>query len=221
MLIFLRALIVAISLYFWYLTQSLLARRNSPPEGTTSVSSIHDEVHSLTSALHAKLAASTELANILLASSSAIMDVLGLFLFAIAIFGPTFEPVVGIILLFTLRQFAQSFCHLPPPKGIIWRNPGVPSLFVTYDVKNDLFFSGHTAFAVYGALTLHSLLGDQVGIPLGIALVFFQISTVLLLRVHYTMDVFTGVFCALYIYQISHGLSLCVDTFLFTVIGTE
>ncbi|KUJ17489.1 uncharacterized protein LY89DRAFT_718181 [Mollisia scopiformis] len=215
MLILLRALVVASSIYFWHLTQSMLARRTPVPHSTTRVSSIHDEVHSLTSTMHAKLAAATQLANFLLASSSAIVDVLGLFLFTISVFGSTFEPVVGIILLFTLRQFAQSFCHLQPPQGIIWRNPGVPSLFVTYDVKDDLFFSGHTAFAVYGALILHSILGDLVGLPVGFALVFFQISTVLLLRVHYTMDVFTGIFCALYIHQLSHKLSPSIDNFLF------
>ena len=37
---------------------------------------------------------------------------------------------------------------------MIWRSPGVPSLLVTYGVSNDLFFSGHTALAVYGAIEL-------------------------------------------------------------------
>ncbi len=146
---------------------------------------------------------------------------MGIFLFMNAILGPTFEPAIGIVLLFTLRQLAQSFCHLSPPEGIIWRDPGFPSILVTYDVKNDLFFSGHTALAVYGALTLHSLVGDQVGVPLGIALVCFQISIVLVLRVHYTMDVFTGIFCALYIFQISYRLSTWVDPFLYAVTGVE
>ena len=37
---------------------------------------------------------------------------------------------------------------------MIWRNPGFPSLLVTYGTASDLFFSGHTAIAVYGALEL-------------------------------------------------------------------
>jgi hypothetical protein len=37
---------------------------------------------------------------------------------------------------------------------MIWRYPGVPSLLVTYGTSNDLFFSGHTALAVYGSIEL-------------------------------------------------------------------
>ena len=101
MLILLWALITAISLYFWYLTQSLLACRDLLPKGAMSVSSIYDKVYLLTSVLHSKLVASVELANILLTFSSTIIDVLGLFFFVIVIFKLTSEPVVSIILLFT------------------------------------------------------------------------------------------------------------------------
>ncbi|PVI05428.1 hypothetical protein DM02DRAFT_99615 [Periconia macrospinosa] len=220
MLIFLRTLVITIALYFWYYTQSLLSHRTLPAQEATSVSSIHDEVHSLTSGLHARISRSTKLTNVLLATSSATMDLLALFLLTIAIFGPTFAPAVGLILLLSLRQLAQSFCRLPLPIGIIWRNPGISSIFVTYEVKNDLFFSGHTAFSVYGALIVRSMLGNCVGIPLGLFLVSFQITVVLLLRVHYTMDVFTGVFCALYIYHINGVISPYVDEFFFMISHT-
>jgi hypothetical protein len=76
----------------------------------------------------------------------------GLSLIAAAIFGRTFAPFLGVLILFALRQVCQSLCTLPPPPGIIWRNPGFPTLLVTYDVGNDFFFSGHTALAVLGAI---------------------------------------------------------------------
>ena len=40
---------------------------------------------------------------------------------------------------------------------MIWRNPGFPSLLVTYGVSNDFFISGHTAIAVLGAIAASKL----------------------------------------------------------------
>lgn len=220
LILVIRTVITAICIFFWHSTQQFLGRRVCVSAGNTGSPTIHDEVHWSTSLLHAKLAASPKVADILLAVSSVVVDCLGLFLFGLAIFGPTFEPVIGMVLLFVLRLLAQLLCHLQPPKGIIWRSPGIPSLFVTYDVQNDLFFSGHTAFAVYAACVLHSLLGNSVGISVGITLVAFQIATVLILRVHYTMDVFTGVFCALYVYEVSHRFSPLIDNLLQTMVIT-
>ena len=65
--------------------------------------------------------------------------------------------------LFGLRQMCQAVSALPLPEGMIWRSPGVPSLLVTYDVANDLFFSGHTAMAVYGAIELARWGGARLG----------------------------------------------------------
>src|SRR5262249_38805048 len=51
---------------------------------------------------------------------------------------------------YALRQLCQGLCAFAPPEGMIWRSPGFPSLLVTYGTATDLFFSGHTAIAVYG-----------------------------------------------------------------------
>ena len=64
-------------------------------------------------------------------------------------------------MLFALRQLCQGLCAFAPPgEGMIWRRPGIPSLLVTYGTATDLFFSGHTAIAVYGALELGRLGGQ-------------------------------------------------------------
>lgn len=94
-----------------------------------------------------------------------------------------------------LRQLSQAAVALPPPPGIIWRDPGFPSLFVTYDVGNDFFFSGHTALAVYGAMQLAAL-----HVPLltaaGIVVAALQIVAVIALRAHWTIDVVAGLAAA-------------------------
>ena len=76
---------------------------------------------------------------------------------------------MGLLILFGLRQLCQGLCALPPPEGMIWRNPGFPSLLVTYGTATDLFFSGHTAIAVYGCLELAHW-GGPVAAVAGIAI---------------------------------------------------
>jgi PAP2 superfamily C-terminal len=68
---------------------------------------------------------------------------------------------------------------------------------VTYDVATDFFFSGHTALAVLGAVELTRIMGRR-WLWVGLLIVLFEASTVLLVRAHYTMDVFTGAVAARY-----------------------
>jgi hypothetical protein len=101
-------------------------------------------------------------------------------------------------------------CPLPAPSGMVWRYPGVPAILVTYGTANDLFFSGHTAIAVYGAATLAGHWGTW-GLVIGLLIALFEALTVLVLRAHYTMDVFTGIVCALWVYSLSGKFAPCVD----------
>jgi hypothetical protein len=207
-----RVVLIGAGLGLWYLTQSLLAKRTtlqSDPDG----GAICDGIHQLTAPWHRKLLANTRAANLLLIFSSLVIDLLGFYLLGSAIVGPTFRPFIGLLMLFALRQICQAFCPLPPPSGMIWRNPGFPTVLVTYGTSNDLFFSGHTAIAIYGAVYLGSTLGP-IGIALGILVAIFEIGTVLILRAHYTMDVFTGAITALYVNQLAWKFAPCVDQFL-------
>jgi hypothetical protein len=93
---------------------------------------------------------------------------------------------------------------------MIWRDPGFPSLFVTYGTATDLFFSGHTAIAVYGCLELGRL-GGPPAIAIGVLIALIEVTTVLVLRAHYTMDVFTGAVTALWVFGIAGELAPAVD----------
>src|SRR5262249_22314921 len=116
----------------------------------------------------------------------------------------------GLIILFGLRQICQALTALPPPRGMIWRHPGFPTLLVTYGVANDLFFSGHTAMAVYGAIEL-ARLGAPWLIGLAWIIAIFEVFVVLALRAHYTMDVFAGLITALYIAGLAGLLAPACD----------
>ncbi|MBN9416286.1 MAG: hypothetical protein J0I12_12660 [Candidatus Eremiobacteraeota bacterium] len=195
--IFFRLLGVVVLIGIWHLTQSILGKRGLPDDGK-----IGDKVHIWMAPLHAYLSRTPWAVSALLITSSLGIDVLGLSVLYLGIFGPSFRPIIGLVALLMLRQSAQYLTALPAPEGMIWRNPGFPSLFVTYGVSNDLFFSGHTGLAVYGSLTLASL-----GIPWLTAIVIliglYEVFAVLALRAHWTMDVYAGLVSAILCWVVS------------------
>lgn len=195
-----RVVVIIASLALWYWTQFLLSRRT--PVAVTTETSLSDGVHQLSSRINRRLLDNPRQADALLIASSLVIDALGIYLLCLSIFGPTIEPFLGLLILFALRQLCQMFCPLPPPVGMIWRRPGFPALLVTYGTTNDLFFSGHTAIAVYGAAVLAAALGP-IGILLGVAIATFEMGAVLCLRAHYTMDVFAGAITALYVHRLA------------------
>ena len=200
----LRLLLIALGLVVWFITQALLARRAFPASG------IRDGLFALTAGANAFLLSHPAWANALLVGSSACIDALGVFILLRAVFGPTIRPFLGLLILLVLRQICQGLESLPAPEGMIWHNPGFPSLLVTYRTSTDLFFSGHTAVAVFGAAELARLRRAWLT-ALGVALSVFEVVTVIALRAHYTMDVFTGIIAALWVAGIAAWLAPSVD----------
>lgn len=203
----LRVAFVIAGIVLWFVTQALLAKR--VPKVAVEVP-LTDGIHVLTARIHHRYFTNERAGNRLLIASSLVIDLLGAYLIGSAIFGPSIRPYVGLVLLFALRQICQMLCPLPAPSGMVWRYPGVPAILVTYGTANDLFFSGHTAIAVYAAATLAAHHGPWF-LALGLAIAIFEAVTVLILRAHYTMDVFTGIVCALWVYSVSAKLGPWVD----------
>jgi hypothetical protein len=195
-----RILITLAALTIWFSTQSLLGARISPAEG------IGDGLHRLTAPVNAYLHGAPRAANALLITSSALIDAIAIFLLGSWIFGGNLRPFLGLGMLLIARQVLEALCSLPAPPGIIWHNPGFPSLLVTYGVANDFFFSGHTAIAVFGAIELARLRRAWLT-ALAVCVVIFEVAAVLVLRAHYTMDVSTGALAAVSVAQICGALS--------------
>ena len=193
---------IVLALWFW--TQSLIGARTAPASG------IGDALHNLTAGLNAYFAQDSRAADALLVVSSALIDALGLFLLGRWLFGGSVRPFLGLFLLMTLRQLMQAVSELPPPPNMIWHDPGFPSLLVTYHVANDFFFSGHTAIAVFGALELSRLRRNWLTVA-AVLIVVFEIATVLILRAHYTMDVFAGIVAAMWVANLSERISPRLD----------
>ncbi len=203
----LRLMVTGIVLALWFWSQSLIGSRTAPASG------IGDAVHNLTAGLNSYFSQNPGAANALLVVSSALIDALGVFLLARWFVERSVRPFLGLVLLLALRQIMQAICALPAPPNMIWHYPGFPSLLVTYHVANDFFFSGHTAIAVFGALELARYHRKWLTFA-AVLLVFFEVATVLILRAHYTFDVFTGIIAALWVAHISERLSPRLDCLL-------
>lgn len=185
----LRLLAIGAGLVVWFVTQRMIGAR------TLADGAMYDHLHVVTAGWNRWLHDRPRAAHAVLIASSLGVDAVTLFVLALAVFGPSFQPFWGLLALFMLRQLSQAAVALPPPPGIIWRDPGFPSLFVTYDVGNDFFFSGHTALAVYGAMQLAALHLPWLTAA-GVVVAALQIVAVIALRAHWTIDVVAGLAAA-------------------------
>ena len=202
-----RVGLVGAALVLWFWTQRLIGRKAAPAEG------VGDRLHDWSAPLHGWLAAHPRAADGTLIVSSACVDLLGLYLLGAAVLGPTFRPFVALLSAFALRQVCQGLCTLPVPRGMIWRRPGFPSLLVTYGTSNDLFFSGHTAVAVLGALELGHAGPPWLAAAVA-AVAVLEAATVVVLRAHYTMDVFAGALAAVCCEEFASWIAPTVDAWL-------
>jgi len=199
-----RLIVTGIAIGFWFWTQSLIGRRHPASSG------ISDGLQSLSAPLNHYLVLHPAAANGLLIVSSGLIDLLALFVFGEFVFGCSVRPLLGLVILLGLRQVAQALCALPEPDHMIWHYPGFPSLLVTYSVSKDFFFSAHTAIAVFAATEI-ARLGRRWLTVLAVGNVVFEAATVLVLRAHYTMDVFTAIMAALYIAYLAGRISPPLD----------
>ena len=202
-----RLIVTALGLALWFWTQSLIGARALP------ATVVGDAIHQWTAPLNSYFYENVHAANVLLIVSSVLIDFLGLFLLGGWLFGRSVRPFLGLLILLGLRQVMQAICALPTPPHMVWHYPGFPSLLVTYGVANDYFFSGHTAIAVFGATEL-ARFGRRWLTALALLVVLFEIATVLVLRAHYTMDVFTGIITALWVAVVCDRIAPSGDGFL-------
>jgi hypothetical protein len=199
--LFIRVAVTGIALIVWFWSQKLIGAQGTP------TLAIGDRLHTLTAPANLYLYAHPSAANALLVVSSGIIDLLGIFLLARWIFGASIRPFLGLVIVLGLRQIMQSLVSLPAPPNAIWHYPGFPSLLVTYGVSNDYFFSGHTAIAVLGVTEIARMRKPWFT-AVGFVVAIFEVVTVLVLRAHYTMDVFTGVIAGLY----ASNLASCISS---------
>lgn len=108
-------------------------------------------------------------------------------------------------LLYLVRACFMVLTHIGPPVGFFYGDVLVSNEdpLRTLMFRNDLFFSGHTAvpFLAYFLFKKH-----KVFRILMLATTLLMAITVLLMHVHYSVDVFAALFITYGIYSLSNGI---------------
>src|SRR5437764_1287717 len=86
----LRLSVIAVSLFLWFWTQSLLGSRPVPAK-------IGDALHDSAASLNSYFLSHAHAANALLIASSLVIDMLGIFMLASTIVGRSFTPFLGLM----------------------------------------------------------------------------------------------------------------------------
>jgi hypothetical protein len=110
---------------------------------------------------------------------------------------------ITLAIFYVTRALVQKVAFMPYPEGWYWYDPGFPSLVVPYGRGSDFFFSGHSGFMVICASEWHSLTKAKHNKKVRNFVIFSGIYTVLILlvyRIHYFIDVFTGLLFAEWVF---------------------
>lgn len=206
-ILIIRLILIIAGTAFYFLSQLALGNRLFP------TFCIEDKFFEWTAPINQFLQQHPGWTGVLLGIDSIIFDVSVLFLLLKALFGPTFRPFVALLLFVFIRLIMQVLCPLQPPPDMIWHKTLMPSLFQTYGTINDFFFSGHLGIAVLAVVELYRMHKPKL-VWLGIALTFFLFCILILLRLHYTMDLYAGIVTALFLEFVAQRFSRHIDSWL-------
>jgi len=102
---------------------------------------------------------------------------------------------ISLGIFYVVRALVQMVWVSPFPQGFYWEAPILPSLVVPYGRGSDFFFSGHSGFLVICASEWHKIKMPKMrNFAIGVAI--YTIFVLLTYRIHYSIDIFTGVIFA-------------------------
>ena len=138
----------------------------------------------------------------------AVFMVILLFLYPLIFEVKKFHIVISqFSLLVMVRGFFISLTHLAIPTGALQFH--VPKALFFLNFSNDLFFSGHTAIPFLGFLLFKE---DKIRY-LFLALSIIMGTVVLLMHVHYTIDVLSAFFITFGTFKIGEWFFSKVDIY--------
>jgi hypothetical protein len=189
----------------WLLSQAFLEKTRGRVGGFT------DHTHELLAGVNSYLNAHPTLADVVLALSSFEVDLAGVSMIVFFFVRRESRPLLALWLILVMRQLCQASVSIPPPEGMIWRYPGVPTIIVTYSTSTDFFFSGHMALAALLATELTAQGARRWKQAVGWGVVAIQAFVILAMRFHYVTDVVAGLLAAVAATRLADTLGRWLD----------
>jgi len=144
---------------------------------------------------------------------SAFMDVLFLSTAGYwVLYSKSSRLILTILFFYGTRALVQNMWFSPFPPGFWWYDPGFPSLVVPYGRGSDFFFSGHIGFVVICG-TEWKRNGKPLMVLFAILGGAYTAFILLAYQVHYSIDLFTGLFFSHYCYLMVDSYKETFDNF--------
>jgi len=121
-------------------------------------------------------------------------------------------------IFYVTRALVQKVWFSPFPNGFYWESPGVPSLVVPYGRGSDFFFSGHSGFMIICAREWGKHGKTKIRNFVALAGAYTMLILVIY-RIHYSIDVFTGVFFADWCFDKVDARREQIDALWYKVLG--
>ena len=184
----LNMIYISLAILFWRGTQNMLA--SDVVSSETIVDYVHE--HQITAVSFQYLKDHPDVFKYVTIASSLFLDIFAFHAIFDVLYHNNLKVLFIMVTCLFFRQLCQFMNRVTPPKELLWEDPGVPSLIVTYHVLNDMFFSGHTiAVLVLGSNFFKNWgLKGQICFLL---IVLWEIGFVLTTKSHYFMDIYGGV----------------------------
>ena len=158
---------------------------NSTGEG------LQDQLFQWTAPLNHLCHSSEKIGNYFLIVLGILTDVSIFLLLILFIKKPSLRVIIHLVLFYSIRGITIKMCQLPVPEDIFYHYPNFKTLSVNYGIKDDLFYSGHVGFSVL--VLLESIRQRKLILSMMMFIIVISICFLLIvLRIHYTMDIFTG-----------------------------
>ena len=104
--------------------------------------------------------------------------------------------------------------QLKLPQNYLWRNPGFPSIVISYTESNSLFFSGQIGLIFICALEFKKNQYIKIFF-LSIMTIILEALLLIILRGNYIIDIFTAFLFSHYSFMIGEDYSYILDKFIF------
>jgi len=134
------------------------------------------------------------------------------------LYGKTTRIMVSLGIFYITRALVQKLFWTPFPTMFYWYDPGILSIVVPYGRGSDFFFSGHSGFLVICANEWHRL-GKKKMRNFVLLVLLDTVMTLLIYRVHYSIDIFAGVFFADWCFHKVDLFKNSIDKFFGNVAG--
>jgi len=122
-----------------------------------------------------------------------------------------------LAVFYVIRAIIQKLFLMPFTEGYYWEDPGFPSLVVPYGRGSDFFFSGHSGFLVICSRELHFTKYRKL-MCLAIVTLIYTMLTLVVYRIHYSIDIFAGVFFADWCFIRMNQLKDFIDPLIFKIL---